>query len=180
MYLSNQSLLRNNQYLIWILTYTKPSTVEINSGPLANDSGKRIDVSGIVRCHWRKNPLRNILKTFVLNKIKHFGAPYRLFVGKKSAIATMLFWAKVKAQSVTVIQYQKCSSVYFANIASEIGFKGEYATPEGAISAHCNHLSIVKIRDACGDDIYSLNFQAVNCDCISRKLKMITIGKATE
>ena len=94
-----------------------------------------------------------------------------VITGKKSALATTLFWAKVKTQSLTVMQCQKFINVYFSNIVSEIGFKDEYATPEETISTHYNHPSVVKIRDACGDDIYSLNFQAVNRDCIARKLK---------
>ena len=61
-------------------------------------------------------------------------------------------------------------NVYFSNIASEVGLKDEYATPEETISAHCNHPRIVKIRNAYGDNMRSFHFQAVNCDCIARKL----------
>ena len=64
-------------------------------------------------------------------------------------------------------------------LASEIGIKDEHATPDEAISAYNNHPSIVKFRDACGDNMKSLNFQTVNHDCAARKLQKINIRKAT-
>ena len=44
-------------------------------------------------------------------------------------------------------------NAYFSSIASEIGFNDEHATPDEAISAYHNHSSIVKIRDAYGDNM---------------------------
>ena len=70
-------------------------------------------------------------------------------------------------------------NAYFSSIASEIGFNDEHATPDEAISAYHNHSSIVKIRDAYGDNMQSFNFQTVNHNCVARKLQMIDIRKAT-
>ena len=70
-------------------------------------------------------------------------------------------------------------NAYFSSIASEIGFNDEHATPDEAISAYYNHSSIVKIRDAYGDNMQSFNFQTVNHNCVARKLQMINIRKAT-
>ena len=47
---------------------------------------------------------------------------------------------------------------YFSSIASEICFNDEHATPDEAISAYYNHPSIVKIRDAYGENMQSFNF----------------------
>ena len=182
MRLSNRSLLKNSQYLIWILSYAKPFTVEIwleiNSGHLEKNSGKRIGVSEIMWCRWGKNPLWNILKTIALNKIKPFGAPFRRFFRTKSSqMATTLFCSKVIILLLTVIA--EIFNAYFSSIASEIGFNNEHATPDEAISAYHNHSSIVKIRDAYGDSMQSFNFQTVNHNCVARKLQMINIRKAT-
>ena len=70
-------------------------------------------------------------------------------------------------------------NAYFTSIASEVGFNDEHATPDEAISAYYNHPSIVKIRDAYGDNMQSFNFQTVNHNCVARKLQMINIRKAT-
>ena len=64
-------------------------------------------------------------------------------------------------------------------LASAIGFKDEHATSDEAISAYDNHPSIVKIRDAYGDNMQSFNFQTVNHDCVARKLQMFNVRKAT-
>ena len=53
-------------------------------------------------------------------------------------------------------------NAYFSNIAAEILFKDEHATP------------------AWGDNMQSFNFQTVNHDCFARKLQMINVKKATE
>ena len=70
-------------------------------------------------------------------------------------------------------------NAYFSSIASEIGFNDEHATPDETISAYYNHPSIVKIRDAYGDNMQPFNFQTVNHDCVARKLQMINIRNAT-
>ena len=184
MCLSNRSLLKNSQYLIWILSYAKPFTVgiwlEINSGHLEKNSGKRIGLQRNRVVSLRKNPLRNVLKKIALNKIKPFGAPFRRFFSDKkfpNGNHTIL-----REGDNTVVDSDEVAEIfnaYFSSIASEIGFNDEHATPDEAISAYYNHPSIVKIRDAYGDNMQSFNFQTVNHNCVARKLQMINIRKAT-
>ena len=131
-------------------------------------------------CRWGKNPLRNILKTIALNKIKPFGAPFRRFFSDKkfpNGNHTIL-----REGDNTVVDSDEVAEIfnaYFSSISSEIGFNDEHATPDEAISAYHNHSSIVKIRDAYGDNMQSFNFQTVNHNCVARKLQMINIRKAT-
>ena len=70
-------------------------------------------------------------------------------------------------------------NVYFSSRASEIGFKDQHFTTEGAILAHDDNPSVIKIRDAYGENAYSFNFEMVSHDCISKKLGMINVKKAT-
>ena len=118
----------------------------------------------------KKNLLRNILKTFVLNKMKRFGVPYRHLKKIKVSNSNHAILGEGENTVVAKDAMPEVFNVYFSNIASEVGFKDEYATPEETISAHCNHPRIVKIRNAYGVNMRSFHFQAVNCDCIARKL----------
>ena len=70
-------------------------------------------------------------------------------------------------------------NVYFSSIASEIGFQDQHSTTEEAILAHDNHPSVIKIRDAYGENAHYFNFEMVSHDCISKKLRMINVRKAT-
>ena len=70
-------------------------------------------------------------------------------------------------------------NVYFSSIASEIGFQDQHSTTEEAILAHDDHPSVIKIRDAYGENAHSFNFEMVSHDCISKKLRMINVRKAT-
>ena len=70
-------------------------------------------------------------------------------------------------------------NVYFSSIASEIGFQDQHSTTEEAILAHDDHPSVIKIRDAYGENAHSFNFEMVSHDCISKMLRMINIRKAT-
>ena len=69
--------------------------------------------------------------------------------------------------------------VYCSSIASEIGFQDQHSTTEEAILAHDDHPSVIKIRDAYGENAHSFNFEMVSHDCISKKLRMINVRKAT-
>ena len=70
-------------------------------------------------------------------------------------------------------------NVYFSSIASEIGFQDQHSTIEEAILAHDDHPSVIKIRDAYGENAHSFNFEMVSHDCISKTLRMINVRKAT-
>ena len=70
-------------------------------------------------------------------------------------------------------------NVYVSSIASEIGFQNQHSTTEEAILAHDDHPSVIKIRDAYGENAHSFNFEMVSHDCISKKLRMINVRKAT-
>ena len=70
-------------------------------------------------------------------------------------------------------------NIYFSSIASEIGFQDQHSTTEEAILAHDDHPSVIKIRDAYGENAHSFNFEMVSHDCISKKLRMINVRKAT-
>ena len=70
-------------------------------------------------------------------------------------------------------------NVYFSSKASEICFKDQHSTTEGAILAHDDHPSVIKIRDCYGENAHSFNFEMVSHDCISKKLGMINVRKAT-
>ena len=70
-------------------------------------------------------------------------------------------------------------NVYFSSIASKIGFQDQHSTTEEAILAHDDHPSVIKIRDAYGENAHSFDFEMVSHDYISKKLRMINIRKAT-
>ena len=70
-------------------------------------------------------------------------------------------------------------NVYFSSITSEIGFQDQHSTTEEAILAHDDHPGVIKIRDAYGENAHSFNFEMVSHDCISKKLRMINVRKAT-
>ena len=70
-------------------------------------------------------------------------------------------------------------NVYFSSIASERGFQDQHSTTEEVILAHDDHPSVIKIRDAYGENAHSFNFDMVSHDCISKKLRMINVRKAT-
>ena len=68
---------------------------------------------------------------------------------------------------------------YFSSVASEICFPDSHSCASEAISAHQNHLSVIKIRDSYDDIHGSFDFRPVNHCEISRKLKMLNIRKST-
>ena len=67
---------------------------------------------------------------------------------------------------------------HFVNIASSIGFDDDITTVESAVLKHCDHPSIVKIKDR-HKNMINFSFKPVTVDNIKERLKVINPKKAT-
>ena len=131
-------------------------------------------------CHCEK---KSIAKYFENNCAKQDKTFWRtispFFSDKKFRNGNHIILRECESTIVDSGEVAEIFNAFFSNIASEIGFQDQHSTAEEAISAHENHISVIKIRDTYGDKAYSFNFEVVDHTCIAKKLKMINIRKAT-
>ena len=119
-------------------------------------------------CFYGEKSIAEYLKAIVSNNIKpSFGAPsvivsYLICFGQRIRNDSHIILHECENTVAESDGIAEICNVYFSNISAEILLKDEHATP------------------AWGDTMQSFNFQTVNHDCISRKLQMININKATE
>ena len=143
-------------------------------------SVKRIGVSEIVCSRWWKKSIAKYFENNCSKQDQIFWRTISPFCSdKKFPNGNHTILREGENTVVDSDEVAEIFNAYFSSIASEIGFNDEHATPDEAISAYYNHSSIVKIRNAYGDNMQSFNFQTVNHNCVARKLQMINIRKAT-